>query len=170
MSFEDKPLPNPGDQRPGTAGTEAAIRDNLLRASKSIREAEERLERAKRAERLYKVKKRSASARANRVEAKAHFREAFEHLGLSIRLAWSVVQSAPYVLLDKRELRRLQAESAESEPAETIRSVTETQQHAEGARPVARNESIRGSMRASVPGSVQGGRERVRSGDVRSID
>ncbi|KAK3294734.1 uncharacterized protein B0H64DRAFT_375491 [Chaetomium fimeti] len=105
-----KPLPDPSTdgqkqkpQRPGTSGTEAALKVSRRQASEKFRQAE-------RAERAYRAKKRSAATRANYADAKDHFRQAREHFGLGFKLLSAVVKGWPYVLREKREARRLRGE------------------------------------------------------------
>ncbi|KAH6631910.1 hypothetical protein F5144DRAFT_602673 [Chaetomium tenue] len=106
---ESKPLPDPTTdaqqkpQRPGTSGTEAALKVSRRQASEKFRQAE-------RAERAYRAKKRSAATRANYADAKEHFKQAREHFGLGVRLLTAVVKGWPYVLREKREARRLKGE------------------------------------------------------------
>lgn len=101
----EKPLPDPNSQRPGTSGTEMALMTNRRRAS-------EKYQQAQRAERTYVAKKRSATARAARTEAKAHFREAARHLRLALRLSVSVVKNTPYLVSERAEARRAKADEA----------------------------------------------------------
>ena len=108
LPSESKPLPSPTIQavpqgRPGTSGTEAALKTTTRRASEKLRQAE-------RAERAYRAKKRSAATRANLADAKDHLRQAKEHFGLGIKLLVAVAKGWPYVLREKREARRLRAE------------------------------------------------------------
>ena len=99
----DAHLPQPNKyHRPGTAGTEAALKFNRHQASEKLRQAT-------RVERAYKTKKRSAAARANYLEAKAHFHQAGKDFKIGVSLAVSVVKSVPYLLNEKRERRRFKA-------------------------------------------------------------
>ncbi|KAK4042828.1 hypothetical protein C8A01DRAFT_44186 [Parachaetomium inaequale] len=101
---DTKRLPDdPQQQRPGTSGTEAALKITRRRASEKYRQAE-------RAERAYRAKKRSAATRANYGDAKDHFRQAREHFGVGVKLLVAVVKGWPYVLREKREARRLKGE------------------------------------------------------------
>ncbi|KAK4103544.1 hypothetical protein N658DRAFT_522221 [Parathielavia hyrcaniae] len=109
-SPDSKPLPDPTTtttpiphQRPGTSGTEAALKTTRRRAMENLRQAE-------RAERAYRARKRSAVTRANYADAGDHFRQAREHFALGVRLLAAVVRGWPYVLRDKREARRVRAE------------------------------------------------------------
>lgn len=107
-STTSKPLPEPSEQqpqRPGTSGTEAALKTSRRRATEQLRHAE-------RAERVYRAKKRAAATRANYTEAKAHLRQAREHLGLGVRLLVAVVKGTPFVVREKWEGRRVQREEA----------------------------------------------------------
>ncbi|KAL2016149.1 hypothetical protein VTK56DRAFT_4117 [Thermocarpiscus australiensis] len=107
-----KPLPDPNvtPQRPGTSGTEAALKMTRRAASEQLRQAE-------RAERAYRARKRAAAARANYADARGHFRQALEHLRLGLKLALAVVRSAHYVVSEKREARRLRADEAKLQRA-----------------------------------------------------
>ncbi|KAK4238183.1 hypothetical protein C8A03DRAFT_15324 [Achaetomium macrosporum] len=104
---EAKPLPEPDvveePKRPGTSGTEAALKITRRRASQKLRQAE-------RAERLYRAKKRSAATRANYADAKDHLRQAKEHFKLGFKLLVAVVKGVPYVLREKHEVKRLKKE------------------------------------------------------------
>ncbi|KAK3944847.1 hypothetical protein QBC46DRAFT_231123, partial [Diplogelasinospora grovesii] len=82
--------------RPGTAGTEAALKLSLAHAS-------ERYKQAQKAKRSYQTQKRSAAARADYAEAKEHFRQAATHLRSGLKLAASVLRSVPYIIRAKRE-------------------------------------------------------------------
>lgn len=109
----EKPLPDPSSsqpQRPGTSGTEMVLTTNRRRAS-------EKYQQAQRAERTYVAKKRSAIARADRAEAKTHFREAARHLRLALRLYFSVVKNSPYLLTEKGEAMRAKSEEARRKKA-----------------------------------------------------
>lgn len=103
----EKPLPEPDSsvvpQRPGTSGTEAALKMTRRRASEKYRQAE-------RAERAYRAKKRSAMTRANYADAKDNFRQARTHFGLGCKLLVAAVRGWPYVVRDKMEARRKKAE------------------------------------------------------------
>ncbi|SPQ20004.1 94a36a80-d35d-42d5-9b5e-eaef1dc9a9b6 [Thermothielavioides terrestris] len=90
-------------QRPGTSGTEAALKTSRRLASEQLRQAE-------RAERVYRARKRAAAARANYAEARSHLRQAREHLALGARLLFGVVRWLPYVWREKSEARRVRAE------------------------------------------------------------
>ncbi|KAL2153320.1 hypothetical protein VTH82DRAFT_4475 [Thermothelomyces myriococcoides] len=107
MSGSEKPLPDPGSptvpQRPGTSGTEAALKMTRRQASERYRQAE-------RAERTYRAKKRAAMTRANYADAKENFRQARSHFALGCKLLVAVVRGCPYVLREKREARRAKAE------------------------------------------------------------
>lgn len=99
----EKPLP---DARPGTAGTtgtEAFLTTNRRQASHNF-------QRAQRAERAYKAKKRAASARQGYRDAAGHFKESFKHFGLGVKMIVSTVKSIPYILGEKREQKRKDAE------------------------------------------------------------
>lgn len=108
---DTKPLPSPTilpvqpAQRPGTSGTEAALKTSRRHASQQFRQAE-------RAERAYRAKKRAAATRANYGDAKDHFKQAREHFGLGVKLLVAVVKGWPYVLREKKEGRRLKREEA----------------------------------------------------------
>ena len=93
---------SPEKKRPGTSGTEAGLVVNR-------RQASENFQRAQRAERACKAKKRSATGRANYKEAKAHFRESGSHLKQGVQLMMGVVKSVPYVFNERRE--RLQVKT-----------------------------------------------------------
>ncbi len=97
-NYSDKPLPNPVDQRPGTSGTEAEFRLNIRRMSEELRQAQK-------AERLYRARKRTATHRANRAEAKAHFQQSVEQFQLGVKLSWAVFTGLPVFLYEKRKLK-----------------------------------------------------------------
>ncbi|KAK0627686.1 hypothetical protein B0T14DRAFT_563469 [Immersiella caudata] len=97
-NYSDKPLPNPSPERPGTSGTEAELEAQLRRMA-------EELEHAKRAKRLYRARKATATARANRHEAKAHFGQSFQHFGLGVKMSWAVFSGIPVYLREKHKLR-----------------------------------------------------------------
>lgn len=88
-----KPLPA---IRPGTSGTEALLITNRRRASAKYQKAQ-------RAERTYKTKKRSAIARADWADARQHFSQTKHHLGEGVRLAFRVVRSVPYIIGERRD-------------------------------------------------------------------
>jgi len=96
--YSDKPLPTPSPERPGTSGTEAELEAQLRRMA-------DELEHAKRAKRLYRARKATATARANRHEAKAHFGQSFQHFGLGVRMSWAVFTGIPGYLREKHKLR-----------------------------------------------------------------
>ncbi|KAK0645602.1 hypothetical protein B0T16DRAFT_457615 [Cercophora newfieldiana] len=97
-NYSDKPLPTPSPERPGTSGTEAELEAQLRRMA-------EELENAKRQKRLYRARKATATQRANRHEAKAHFGKSFRHFGLGVKLSWAVFTGIPVYLREKHKLR-----------------------------------------------------------------
>jgi hypothetical protein len=101
----EKPLPEPSSeaQRPGTSGTEMLLTTNRRRAS-------EKFQQAQRAERTYKAKKRSQIARVDAVDARMHFKEAARHLGIGLKMTFSVVTKTPYFFAVKTEERRAKSE------------------------------------------------------------
>ncbi|KAK4109899.1 hypothetical protein N656DRAFT_307621 [Canariomyces notabilis] len=115
-----KPLPaDPEDlvvplQRPGTSGTEAALKMTTRQASQRLRQAE-------RAERAYRARKRSAAARANWASSKDNFRQAKEHFALGVKLMVAVVKGAPYVVREKQEARRAKRDEAKRKKVEEKR-------------------------------------------------
>ncbi|KAI9902780.1 hypothetical protein N3K66_002132 [Trichothecium roseum] len=99
-SNSSRPLPEATQKkRPGTSGTE-----NLLMTTR--REASQNLQKAQRAERAYRSKKRAAAARAGFREARGHFKEARGHLRSGFALMWSAARAAPYVWSQRGEERR----------------------------------------------------------------
>ncbi|KAK0743734.1 hypothetical protein B0T18DRAFT_328520 [Schizothecium vesticola] len=115
--YSEKPLPDPlGDQqppiiqpqRPGTAGTEAALKINIHRASEQLRQAQQ-------AERMYRAMKRAASVHANRTEARAHFAQSVEHLQLGVRKGFLGVVGFPHIIREKFEMRRQKGLEAANE-------------------------------------------------------
>jgi hypothetical protein len=104
-----KPLPSPTippnqpAKRPGTSGTQAALKTSRRHASEKFRQAE-------RAEHTYRAKKRAAATRANYADAKDNFKQAREHFGLGVKLLVAVAKGWPYVLREKKEGRRLKRE------------------------------------------------------------
>ncbi|CAI0642017.1 hypothetical protein CGCSCA4_v006291 [Colletotrichum siamense] len=102
----DKPLPT----RPGTSGTE-----NLLRTNR--RQASDNYQRAQRAERTYRAKKRATAARADLSDAKTHYAECFKHLTRGLAVTFSAVKSLPYVFDEKQEAARQKAEAKKKQRA-----------------------------------------------------
>ncbi|KAI1342319.1 hypothetical protein F5Y15DRAFT_412830 [Xylariaceae sp. FL0016] len=98
----------PEAKRPGTSGT----MNNLIT---NRRQASENFAKAQRAEKAYRAKKQAAIARANFNETKTHFREAFSHLKLGFKGAFSVVRAVPHLVSEKREARRKQADQKKRE-------------------------------------------------------
>ena len=94
----DKPLPET-QQRPGTSGTE-----NLLMTTR--REASEQFQKAQRAEKSYRSKKRATAARANFREAKGHFKDSASHLKSGVAMTWGAVRAAPYIWSQKSDERK----------------------------------------------------------------
>ncbi|KAH7631344.1 hypothetical protein B0T09DRAFT_383207 [Sordaria sp. MPI-SDFR-AT-0083] len=86
-------------QRPSTAGTELALRLSRRQASEALKEAQ-------RAERAYTSRKRARLARANKVEAAAHFRQAKEHFALAVGLSWRWVRGVPCLIEQGWEERK----------------------------------------------------------------
>ncbi|OIW32430.1 hypothetical protein CONLIGDRAFT_269812 [Coniochaeta ligniaria NRRL 30616] len=111
-NISEKPLPDPtitvvtaaqASKRPGTSGTELALTSNRRAASQTFQAA-------RRAERIYKARKRSAAARTAYASAKTHFGAAAHHFKVGVKLTVEVVRSVPYVVQDKRERKRAAAE------------------------------------------------------------
>ena len=96
--YSDKPLPNPSPERPGTSGTEAELEAQLRRMAEDLRQAQL-------AKRLYRARKTTATQRANRSEAKAHFSSSVQHFGMGVRLSWAVFTGIPVYLREKHKLR-----------------------------------------------------------------
>lgn len=133
-AINEKPLPaNPDSSRPGTSGTE------MLLVTKR-RHASERYQAAARAERTYKAKKRSAAARRDYASAREHFRAAARHLGQGIRMTFSVLHSAPYVISEKTEARRQKADESRKAKALEKKKRLEEQLAKEGSGAAAREE------------------------------
>ncbi|KAK5657727.1 hypothetical protein OQA88_2800 [Cercophora sp. LCS_1] len=93
-NYSDKPLPEP---RPGTSDT-AELQLHIQRMSEELRQA-------RISERLYRARKRVATGRTNRTEAKAHFRQSVQHLKLGVRMSWAVLTGLPLYLMEKRKIR-----------------------------------------------------------------
>ncbi|KAK1755994.1 hypothetical protein QBC47DRAFT_381856 [Echria macrotheca] len=108
----DKPLPNPGPQRPGTSDTADTAQLQL-----HIRRMSEELRQAQKTERLYRARKRVNTGRANRTEAKKNFKESVQHFSLGLRLTWAVLVGMPVYLWEKQKLRgQTLADSPASSP------------------------------------------------------
>jgi tRNA-dihydrouridine synthase len=109
---DTKPLPSePVEEelkRPGTSGTEMLLTTNR-------RDAKEQFASHLRAENAYKAKKRSATARQHRIDAKTHFGESFSHFWAAIKSCGSMIVSLPWVFRGWKEERqeRNEAKSAE---------------------------------------------------------
>jgi hypothetical protein len=106
-SNEEKPLPTP---RPGTSGTENLLVTNRRRASENYAKAQ-------RAEQAYRTKKRAATARRDYHGAREHFSESFKHFKAGMRMSFTVVKSAPYILGERREQSLAKAEVKKKEKA-----------------------------------------------------
>jgi len=94
----DKPLPDPSCQRPGTSDTAEQLQFNIRRMSQELRQAQK-------AERLYRARKRVATGRTNRIEAKASFHQSVQHFLLGMRMSWAVVIGLPLYLIEKQKLK-----------------------------------------------------------------
>src|SRR4051812_34535742 len=113
-----KPLPSPTPnddsirlpKRPGTSGTEAALKTTRRQASATLKQAS-------RAERVYRARKRSAASRANLIDAQDHLRQARQHFALGAKLLGAVVRGWPYVLREKWEARRVKGEEEKRKKA-----------------------------------------------------
>jgi hypothetical protein len=116
---EDQPLEVP-KTRPGTSGTE-----NLLTTNR--RQASANFQRAARAERAYKAKKRSAAARTSASEARTHFAEAARHFARGIKKSFGVLGSLPYVFGEWEESMRAKQDEKKRERAVAQRKKLEEQ-------------------------------------------
>lgn len=105
----DKPLPDPTGRRPGTSDTAAELQFNIRRMSEELRQAQK-------AERLYRARKRVATGRTNRTEAKANFRQSVQHFQLGLRLTWAVIVGMPLYLIEKQKLK-LSGDTVASSPS-----------------------------------------------------
>jgi hypothetical protein len=105
-----KPLPEVRPGTAGTTGTEAFLTTNRRQASHNF-------QRAQRAERAYRARKRAGAARDGYREAGSHFKESGRQFWLGVRKTFGVVKSIPYVLGEKKEQRRKGAEVKRKEKA-----------------------------------------------------
>ncbi|EXL74146.1 hypothetical protein FOPG_10698 [Fusarium oxysporum f. sp. conglutinans race 2 54008] len=79
------------------------------------RQASEQYAKAAKAEKAYRTKKRAALARANYNETKTHFKEAFSHLWLALKGVFPVIKNSRYLLGERRDKRRQEAEKKKRE-------------------------------------------------------
>ena len=79
------------------------------------RQASEQYAKAAKAEKAYRTKKRAALARANYNETKTHFKEAFSHLWLALKGVFPVIKNSRYLLGERRDKRRQEAEKKKLE-------------------------------------------------------
>ncbi|KAF7560608.1 hypothetical protein G7046_g3533 [Stylonectria norvegica] len=112
---EEKPLPPP---RPGTSGTEVLLVTNR-------RQASVRYQKAQRAEKAYRAKKRATAARHDFRDARGHFKESARHFKDGVKTVFVVVKSVPYIFGEKREERRIQADEKNKARAITKRKKLE---------------------------------------------
>lgn len=89
--------------RPGTSGTE-----NLLITTR--RQASHNLQKAQRAERAYRAKKRAKAARQDYHGAAGHYKESLKHFKEGLKLTFAAIKSIPYIYGEKREARRLESD------------------------------------------------------------
>jgi hypothetical protein len=103
----NKPLPSAPDdsepKRPGTSGTEVLLTTNR-------RTAKDQFAATLRAENAYKAKKRSATARQHRIDAKTHFVESFTHFWAALKSCGNMIVAVPWVVRGWREERQQQNE------------------------------------------------------------
>ncbi|OAK94533.1 hypothetical protein IQ06DRAFT_363398 [Phaeosphaeriaceae sp. SRC1lsM3a] len=89
-----KPLPSTPEaeepKRPGTSGTEMLLTNKR-------RTAKDQFQATVRAENAYKAKKRSASARQHRTDAKAHFKESFSHFNKGVKSSGDMIVAVPWM-------------------------------------------------------------------------
>lgn len=103
-----------------TAPTQPAARpvstcgsEHLLMTTR--RQASEQYAKAAKAEKAYRTKKRAALARANYNETKTHFKEAFSHLWLALKGVFPAIKNSRYLLGERRDKRRQEAEKKKRE-------------------------------------------------------
>jgi hypothetical protein len=94
--------------RPASSCTEILLMSNR-------QEASEQFAKAAKAEKAYRTKKKATLARANYNETKTHFKEAFSHFKMAFKGLFSVFKSMPYLISEKRELRRQAKEKKKRE-------------------------------------------------------
>lgn len=115
------------DKRPGTAGTEMLLMNNRRQASANFQKAQ-------RAERAYRAKKRSANARSAAREAKAHFKESARHFRLGVANSLGAVRSIPYVFGEWEEGLRAKQEKKSKQRAIAQRKKLEARLARDGGR------------------------------------
>lgn len=109
MAREKVPVLSPAESippplaRPGTSGTE-----NLLMTNR--RQASQQFQKAQRAERAYRAKKRATAARQGFNDARGHFSESLSHFKQGVKMLFRVVKSVPYIYGEKREQQRREAD------------------------------------------------------------
>ncbi|KAH7328267.1 hypothetical protein B0I35DRAFT_473002 [Stachybotrys elegans] len=96
--------------RPGTSGTE-----NLLMTTRQ--EASQQFQKAARAERAYRAKKRATAARDSFRDARGHLKQTFHHLGQFFVTLGRCVAALPYMVGEKREQRRKEADAKKKQRA-----------------------------------------------------
>ncbi|KAF5666592.1 hypothetical protein FCIRC_10124 [Fusarium circinatum] len=99
-----EPIPRPVS----TCGSE-----HLLMTTR--RQASEQYAKAAKAEKAYRTKKRAALARANYNETKTHFKEAFSHLWLALKGVFPAIKNSRYLVGERRDKRRQEAEKKKRE-------------------------------------------------------
>ncbi|KAF5703634.1 hypothetical protein FMUND_12927 [Fusarium mundagurra] len=99
-----EPTPRPVS----TCGSEHLLMTTRLQAS-------EQYAKAAKAEKAYRTKKRAAIARANYNETKTHFKEAFSHLWLAFKGVFPAIKNSRYLLGERRDKRRQEAEKKKRE-------------------------------------------------------
>ncbi|KAF9773970.1 hypothetical protein IL306_008107 [Fusarium sp. DS 682] len=79
------------------------------------KQASEQYAKAAKAEKAYRTKKRAALARANYNETKIHFKEAFSHFWLALKGVFPVIKNSRYLIGERREKKRQEAERKKRE-------------------------------------------------------
>ncbi|CAI6341232.1 unnamed protein product [Periconia digitata] len=90
-------------KRPGTSGTEMLLKTNRRDASAQFLAAQ-------RAENAYKAKKRAATARELRTEARTHFRQSAHHLKEGVKSIINMVKAVPWMIRERKERRQAESE------------------------------------------------------------
>ncbi|KAI9171092.1 hypothetical protein HJFPF1_00572 [Paramyrothecium foliicola] len=96
----EKPLP---EARPGTSGTMNVLVNNRRQASHN-------LQKAQRAERVYKAKKGATAARRDYQFAKDHYKKAFHHFKEGIKGTGRLLKLLPCIIREKNEQRHMEAD------------------------------------------------------------
>ncbi|KAH7406338.1 hypothetical protein DE146DRAFT_651372 [Phaeosphaeria sp. MPI-PUGE-AT-0046c] len=107
-SDSTKPLPSTPEaeepKRPGTSGTELVLTNKR-------RTAKDQFNATLRAENAYKAKKRSASARQHRIDAKMHFAESFSQFRQGVKSCGTMVTAVPWMVRGWKEERQQRSEA-----------------------------------------------------------